>query len=1124
MNGFPGPVNAVAFSRDGATLIGGSDKVIQMRDVATGNTLRVWPAHAQRVLSLSYSQVSNAFASGSEDKTIRLWSAKGDAIRALTGLSHHEDTTVLAHLWNYQGLQALKAGGAGTTAVTDFRNACQLEPHRLIYGLNLSSAYVAAAQFGASQTLLQQLLRAATRPADALAIRIALADTHYQWAQSLATQNLYAAHGSRDGAIPHYQAAYEIDKVVRKPNAAADQFRIATAYFALSQYGAAARSDHTALALFREVRDRVGEGATLNSLGLVSQVLSRYDEAAGYYQQALKISRDEHDRGGEGAVLSNLGTLSYKVSQYDKAIEQLTQAVAIKREVGDEIGTGITLNNLGLAHQALAQFDQANDDFTQALAIYTAAKNAREAAVALNNLGANYDYLGSYDKAISYYQQALAFQRALGNQREVGNLYSNLGHAYFYVNQTRPAIADYEQALTIKRAVGDRAGVGITLGNLGLAYNALGQYDRAFTEVTQALAISRQVKDREGEGNCLNELGLIEIRQRHYQEAIKHLDAALVILREVKSRTLEARALHNLMEAWKGLGQSRLAVFYGKQAVNLNQEIRASLQGLDKQTQRGFLKSKQDTYRELADLLVGQGRLPEAQQVLNLLKDQEYFEFVRRDAKEGSALTGRSDLTPAEADWEKHYREISDNITAIGVERGALLAKATRTPDEDKRLTKLEDDLSVAAQGFQKFLDQLGTEGASSAGATDKLNQLKDSQALMSDLGEMGEGAVALYTIVGENKYRVILTTPDTQKAAEYDIKAADLNRKILDFRQVLQNPDLDPAPLAQELYKILVGPIAKDLDGAKAHTLMWSLDGALRYLPMGALHDGKQYLVERYRNEVFTPASQARLKDAPSAKWKVLGMGVSKPQTGFDPLPGVVQELHGIVETDGAAAPAGSDTTGVVPGIMKLDEEFTLDAMRSSLRQHYSLVHIASHFNFQPGTEADSFLLLGDGSHLSLQQIKSMPNVFSGVELLTLSACNTATGGAGADGKEVEGFGVVAQRQGAKAVLASLWPVSDASTQLLMREFYRLREASPDQPKVEALRQAQVELIHGDAKVPEGAKTARGAHMASPEAPSTTSRPLRPTPKRPSPIRSSGRRSFLLATGSRCWLGRGAT
>ncbi len=57
----------------------------------------------------------------------------------------------------------------------------------------------------------------------------------------------------------------------------------------------------------------------------------------------------------------------------------------------------------------------------------------------------------------------------------------------------------------------------------------------------------------------------------------------------------------------------------------------------------------------------------------------------------------------------------------------------------------------------------------------------------MEDLRELGPGVVALYTLVGEDNYRVILTTADFQKGYEYSIKAADLNRKVLEFRIGLQ-------------------------------------------------------------------------------------------------------------------------------------------------------------------------------------------------------------------------------------------------------------------------------------------------------------------------------------------------
>ena len=122
--------------------------------------------------------------------------------------------------------------------------------------------------------------------------------------------------------------------------------------------------------------------------------------------------------------------------------------------------------------------------------------------------------------------------------------------------------------------------------------------------------------------------------------------------------------------------------------------------------------------------------------------------------------------------------------------------------------------------------------------------------------------------------------------------------------------------------------------------------------------------------------------------------------------------------------------------------------------------MHIASHFSFNAAKEETSFLLLGDGSYLSVEEMQNSPGIFERVELLTLSACDTAT--TGANGKEVEGMAFVAQDLGAKAVVASLWPVADIGTEVLMREFYRLRQANPQWSKAEALRQAQLALLKG--------------------------------------------------------------
>ena len=682
-----------------------------------------------------------------------------------------------------------------------------------------------------------------------------------------------------------------------------------------------------------------------------------------------------------------------------------------------------------------------------------------------------YQALSQYAQAITYYEQALAIAREVENRRSEGLVLNNLSLAYEGLRQHAQASVALEQALEIHRQVHNRAGEAIVLNNLGTRWHAQGQYERAMVSYEQALAILREVGDRAEESPVLNNLGATSDKLHQYPQALAYFEQALAIAREVGDRARESFVLTNLMGLWKDQQKPRLAIFYGKQAVNLLQSLRGEVQTLDKALQQRFLTSKEDVYRVLADLLITAGRLPEAQQVLDLLKDAEYFEFVRRDAQTAGTLQGRATLTPKEAEWAQRYQVIADRVTALGRERSALQAKSSRTEDEAQRLAALDDDLRIAAHAFQQSLADLTTAFSGAAGR-EHLSSLREAEGLMETLAELGPGTVVLYTVVTDERYRVIVITPEAQVARDYPITAAALNCKAHAFREVLRatsgdTPAFDPRPLARELYQILVAPVARDLEGANAQTLMWVLDGALRYLPMAALHDGERYLVEHYRQVIMTPASASRLKDAPRPSWTVLGLGVSKAHGSFAALPAVPTELRGIIRT---VEPA---TDGVLPGIIKLDEAFTAQTLWAALQQQYPVVHIASHFQFRPGNEAESFLLLGDGSHLSLAQLKEQWNVFRGVDLLTLSACDTARGSSGATGTEVEGFAVLAQRKGAKAVVASLWPVADTSTQALMQTFYRRRESQVGMPKGEALRQAQLALLRGQGAPPPGPQVA---------------------------------------------------
>jgi CHAT domain-containing protein len=221
----------------------------------------------------------------------------------------------------------------------------------------------------------------------------------------------------------------------------------------------------------------------------------------------------------------------------------------------------------------------------------------------------------------------------------------------------------------------------------------------------------------------------------------------------------------------------------------------------------------------------------------------------------------------------------------------------------------------------------------------------------------------------------------------------------------------------------------------------------------MAALHDGKQYLVENYRNVLFTKQSFLWLTKENKPTWQALGLGVSDKRENFEPLPGVKTELETIVREP-------NRSTGILEGVIELNDAFKKQTFFNSVEEgKYPVVHIASHYSFNPARQEASFLLLGDG-RLTFNELNDSKNLFGTVDLLTLSACDTGISG---NGKEAEGFAYLAQSLGAKSVIASLWKVSDAATPELMIRFYKLRVAHPEMTKGEAFRQAQLQLLNGD-------------------------------------------------------------
>ena len=860
------------------------------------------------------------------------------------------------------------------------------------------------------------------------------------------------------------------------------------------------------LQLWRRVGSHNGEALTLNDIGRVYADLGQDQKALDYYNQALPLWRDAHNRRGEALTLNNMGKTYADMGQEQKALELCDQALPIWREAGTHsAGEASTYNNLGKIYSDLGEKQKALENFTQALPIWRDVGDRAGEGLTLNNIGRVYSDLGQKQSALDRYNQALPIWRALGDRNGEALTLNNIGKAYSEWAQNRKALDYYDQALPIWRATGDRRGEASTLTYLGMANFFLGQTRKALDYYNQALPIWREVGNRGGEASTLANIGLAYDTLGQKQSALPNEVAALGLAGQVGDPDLLGKIDASLMRYFRGQGQPEVAIFFGLDAVNWFQQIRKNISGLDNDLQAAFTQSRSGAYRQLAELLVQTDRLGEAERVLDLLKEQELKEVVRGAADDPAAKAEPLPLTPAQQKAQGELatpEKAAAALTGVSMEYAALLAKPTRSSDEEARL-KLLDARIEAGNGEVSafFRNTLYPELVQKAGAADAnallSKEKSDVSRLQNTLAELGPRVLGIRLLLGEEHAYAIVVTPRTREKVELKASPAELRSKVLQVRDDLRSPASNPKPHLAELYAMVVAPLEPELQALEAQpaqsaqslatqahvpTLLWSLDGVLRYVPIAALYDGTHYMAERFNNVLFTPESYGHMTapaGADTAHLRVLAMGLSKSYGGLPALPGVMPELESVVRD-----PAVPASHGPMDGRLLPNEQFTLAALKTELGagSSFPVVHIASHFVVEAGSGDEPYLMLGGdtagdahGYALTLSKIEDSSISFHGTHLLTLSACSTAKGDAAKDGLEMDSLGMIAQQKDAEAVLATLWDVNDSSTSRLMSDFYARWVNSPADGKAEALRQAQLAFLRPAASSPPQTKAGRG-------------------------------------------------
>ena len=889
-----------------------------------------------------------------------------------------------------------------------------------------------------------------------------------------------------------------------------------------------------ALPMWRTLGQRTGEAATLSYIGRIYNNLGQHDEALKSLNESISIwhaidnARDagatqngagdsppaqrqpaagfwsSSSQNGEAGTLDNLGRAYSDMGQGQQALEYFNQALPLYREAGNRGGEALTLNDMGPAYAGLGQKQKSLDVYNRALATWRELGNRPGEALTLNNIGRFYRDLGQNQTALDYYNQALPIWREVANRSGEALALSDIGRAYADLGQPQKALDYAGQALPIFRETGNRRGEAMTLNNMGREHSDLGDASQAMQFDLQALAIWREIKDQRNEAGCLMTIGWAYSAMKQTENSLASALAALYPAKASGDPQIEGGIENSMMIGFRKQNRPEEAIFFGLEAVNSYQQIRKNISGLDKDLQAGFAQSKAGAYRQLAELLIEAGRLGQAEQILDLLKEQELKDLVPGSVAGATTDIEPLKLSPAQQKTEAALPEVENHartIEELSLTYAQLQAKPTRTAADDAQLQSLEASMKQERTQIENILTTTVFPALDQQSAPGQAVNDSTQSYLQSTLAKLGPRVMGIRLLLGSDHAYAIVVTGTSRKRFNLPATSAELRSKVFEALGALSSPASDPRPQLNQLYAMIVAPIENELKslespaGAQgnAPTLLWSLDDALRYVPMGALYDGHRYMVERFHNVLFTPESYGHMTDAPIQNGDpptALAMGLSKSYAGLPALPGVISELDSIVHD-----PSVADSHGPMQGKLFTNEQFTLAELKSELTagKTFPVVHIASHFLLEAGSGDEPYLMMGgdntgsaNGFAWNLSAMENSAVAFHGTRLLTLSACSTAKDYKSRNGFEMDGLGMVAQQKDAEAVLATLWDVNDLSTSHIMSDFYSRWVKNPTQGKAEALRQAQLAFLHSAPAAPE-AKIGRGFETAT-ESPTANS------------------------------------
>jgi CHAT domain-containing protein len=842
---------------------------------------------------------------------------------------------------------------------------------------------------------------------------------------------------------------------------------------------------------------------TPNVTALVEQGIKDYN--AGNFFHAIKnwqkaLNQDKNNPSGAAIINENLARAYQQVGQNKEAIESLSAAIRDYRAVENiqQVGRmqselAQVYSNLGQPRKAIALLcgqlvDKSKISETQgsqkiectpdsAEQIATKHNDKRGKIAALGILGEAYRLMGNYDQAIKYLHAAqqvspesdFLLLNSLGNayrsRAQLHELQANSAkQAGIFSKEkefTNKSTADYNQAReyfhnSIKLAQSQKQPLAEMRGLLNLIQ--LGSQtnqtkvidDETFNNAHEdALKVLVDLPD-----SATKVYGAIDLAylQRHSQrtspftycptqmlssdnEALNLLKSSVLTGNNLQDNRLQSYANGALGHFWECRQDSKQALKYTQSAI-----IAA-----DKN-----LSAKDSLYLwewQAGRILDQQNRKEEA--IASYQRAFEILEDIRQDI-----LTTEPDV---QFDFRDVVRPLYRTLARSRLE--LLEVGAIADKQRVKELSQVVE--TIDALKLAELQNYFGNDCILSGLNPKPVGELlENNRATFKNTG-------FLSSIILDGKTGILLQLPNqttkfkwiedpNQKGTSKIVSSDRLQKKIAEFRRGLIKGEEEvnyDTTIATELYDWIIRPFAEDIKPETVKTLVFIQDGFLRSVPMAALYDRqeKKYLVETYA-VATTPSlriTTPKIRDRSTQKVLILGLTQKATIDGkvFDALFSVPEEVSAVK----SLFPNHTDL---------IDDNFVPATFKQKLEKTtYPIVHIASHAQFGIIPE-DTFIVTGKNQKLTISQLenslRNLNNKLDSVELLALTACETAVG----DDRSTLGLAGVALQVGVKSAIASLWSVTDTSTSELVKTFYT-NYRNADMSIAEALQKTQIRMIN---------------------------------------------------------------